>query len=65
MQPEVKENDIMSMTAFAGSIINDSLTEDMGTIHEAYLQIKDELIKSNTISSKLTYINPNFKQLIG
>lgn len=53
------------MTEFAESIINDTLTEDMGTIHEAYLQIKEELIKSNTISSKLTYINPDFKQLIG
>jgi hypothetical protein len=37
----------------------------MGTIHEAYLQIKEELIKTNAVSSKLTYINTDFKQLIG
>ena len=53
------------MNDFAESIINDGLTEEMGTIHEAYLQLKDELIKSNEIKSKLTYINPDFKQLIG
>ncbi len=56
---------ILSMNEFAESIINDGLTEEMGTIHEAYLQLKDELIKSNEITSKLTYINPDFKQLIG
>jgi len=62
---DAKDSDVMDMTSFAESIINDNLTEDMGTIHEAYLQIKEEFIKSNATSSKLTYINTDFKQLIG
>ena len=36
----------------------------METIHDAYLQIKDEFINSKATSSKLTYINPDFKNLI-
>ena len=37
----------------------------METIHDAYLQIKDEMLSTKAISSKLTYINPTFNALIG
>ncbi len=37
----------------------------METIHDAYLQIKDELLNSKAKLPKLTYINPDFKDLVG
>jgi len=37
----------------------------METIHDAYLQIKDEFLNSKAKLPKLTYINPDFKDLVG
>ena len=34
----------------------------METIHEAYLQIKEEFLNSKATCSKLTYINSDFKK---
>lgn len=36
----------------------------METIHEAYMQIKDELFSTKSYDSKLTYINPDFADLV-
>ncbi len=36
----------------------------MGTIHEAYLNLKEELAQTQAISSHSTYINKNFKEIL-
>jgi hypothetical protein len=36
----------------------------MGTIHEAYLNLKEELGQTQTIHSHSTYINKNFKEVL-
>ena len=52
------------MKDFAISILSDNLTEEMETIHDAYLQIKDEFLNTQARCSKLTYINENFRDFI-
>lgn len=41
------------------------LLKQIGTIHEAYLQCKDDINKSGAITKLATYINTDFKNLIG
>lgn len=55
----------LNMKEFAGSILADDLTKDMETIHDAYLDIKREFLNSKAHCSKITYINDDFKDLIG
>lgn len=43
----------------------DNFWKQMETIHEAYLQCKEELVSINSISMANTYINENFGQVIG
>lgn len=54
----------INMKEFASSVLADNLVEEMKTIHDAYLQIKDEFLSSNAKCSKMTYIQENFKDLI-
>jgi hypothetical protein len=54
----------LNMKDFAISILSDNLTEEMETIHDAYLQIKDEFLNTQARCSKLTYINENFRDFI-
>lgn len=59
------EGDVENKNEFVNSTIKDNLTDEMETIHEAYLQIKEEFLNSKATCSKLTYINSDFKNLIG
>ena len=53
-----------SMAEFKESVFEDELNEQMGTIHEAYLECKEELFNAGLLTSKSNYINTDFKDLV-
>ncbi|CAF0824086.1 unnamed protein product [Brachionus calyciflorus] len=55
----------LNMTDFKEIVFNDELNEQMGTIHEAYLQCKDELAKVSKSSGIYSCINTDFNEIIG
>ena len=73
---------VLTMTEFKNQVFADEVAENMGTIHEAYLQFKEELAAKQTpapdtalstsantsqetpLTSLVTYINTNFKELL-
>lgn len=59
-----KSSIVASMAEFKDSILDDELNEQMGTIHEAYLECKEELLNAGLLTSKSTYINTDFKDLV-
>lgn len=61
---EASEEGALNMKEFATSVLADNLIEEMETIHDAYLQIKDEFLSSKAKCSKITYIQENFQDLI-
>lgn len=62
---ENKSENELNMLDFKEYVFNDELNEQMGTIHEAYLQCKEELEKANKSVNISTYVNTNFKEVIG
>ena len=71
---------VLTMAEFKNQVFADEVAENLGTIHEAYLQFKEELAakqapdtslstSANTsqetpLTSLVTYINTNFKELL-